>query len=585
MSDYNTDGKPTISSFALYKRLFGYLKKYLKMFSISIVAMMISASTEVGFTWLMRPLIDEGFVAKNSQIINLIPLAIVGLFLLRGLTSFINAYTGTYLTTHLVQTMRGELFKKMLSLPTTYFDNNASGRVITRITNDAGAITAAGFNVITVTVKDGVTVIGLVSWLLYLDWQLTLITLFVLPAVAICVRFVVKRLRNLSRKSQTLFGKITQILNESIGSAKIVKIYCGQDFEIKRFDKASDELRRNQIKQSSTSSLNTGVTQLIIATALAVILYLAAQRAQTDNFTAGSFMSFLTAMLLLFGPIKAITGVSQTIQGGLAAAESVFGFLDEESEPDNGQLELTHAKGDIHFRDVSFRYQGANVNALNHVNMTIPAGKTVALVGFSGSGKTTITSLIPRFYLPESGEIFLDGHPLNDYTLASLRASMALVSQEIVLFNDTVHANIAYAKPDASFEEVREAAKAANALEFIEEMPEQFDSLIGENGVKLSGGQRQRIAIARALLKNAPILILDEATSALDTRSERQVQAALDNLMKNRTTLVVAHRLSTIKRADLICVIHEGKIVERGKHDELIALDRHYKRLVDMQSF
>ncbi len=584
MTDINSEQQQEkVSSWALYKRLFGYLRQYYKVFLVSTVAMTIAAATEPLFALLMKPLIDGGFVEKNSTIMNLIPLAIIGLFLLRGLTSFINDYTSTYLSGHLVQTLRKELFNKLLTLPTTYYDNNATGRAISRITNDVGQITVAGFNVITVVIKDGVTAIGLMALLLYIDWQLTLITLVVLPGVALCVRFVAKRLRGLSRRSQMLMGQLTQILSESIDCAKIVKIYGGQRFESTRFDQASNDIRRNQIKQNSTSSLNTGITQLIIAMALALILYLATQRAQSSNFTAGNFMSFLTAMLLLFAPIKRITGISQSLQTGLAAAESVFGFLDEKSEADNGTIELSRTTGNIQFHQVSFRYEGANVNAINNMNLTIPAGKTVALVGFSGSGKTTVTSLIPRFYLPTSGHISLDNIPIDDYTLGSLRAQMALVSQEVVLFNDTVATNIRYAKPEASFEEIVAAAKAANALEFIEAMPEQFDTLIGENGVKLSGGQRQRLAIARALLKNAPILILDEATSALDTQSERLVQTALDNLMQNRTTLVVAHRLSTIENADLILVMEQGQVVEEGTHEQLIRLEGRYALLHKMQ--
>lgn len=571
------------SSWTLYIRLFGYLKRYYKVFLISIVSMTIAAATEPLFAWLMKPLIDEGFVEKNNQVMAYIPVAIIGLFLLRGLTSFLNDYTSTYLSGHLVQTLRKELFAKMITLPTDYYDNNATGRMISRITNDATKITAAGFNVITVTIKDGVTAVGLLILLFYTDWQLTLITLVVLPSVAICVRFVAKRLRKLSRQDQHFMGQLTQVLGESIDCAKVVKIYGGQNFEWKRFDQASNNIRRNQIKQTSTSSLNTGITQLIIAMALALILYLAAQRAQNNNFTAGNFMSFLTAMLLLFAPIKRITGISQSLQTGLAAVESVFGFLDEKSEPDTGTIELTDVKGDIEFHDVSFQYEGAQVNAIDHLNLTIPFGKTVALVGFSGSGKTTVTSLIPRFYLPTSGYISLGGKPIDEFTLLSLRSQMALVSQEVVLFNDTVAANIRYAKPDATDEEVVNAAKYANALEFIENTPERFETLIGENGVKLSGGQRQRLAIARALLKNAPILILDEATSALDTQSERLVQGALDNLMKNRTTLVVAHRLSTIEGADLILVMDQGKVVEEGTHDELIEMDGRYATLHKMQ--
>ncbi|WP_434777620.1 lipid A export permease/ATP-binding protein MsbA [Neisseria sp. Ec49-e6-T10] len=571
------------ASVALYKRLFKYLRGYFKIFIVSMISLSLAASTEPLVAMLTKPLVDEGFVQKNPAAMYWVPLAIIGLFLLRGVTGFINEYTGSYLSNHLVQSLRQELFAKLLALPTAFYDDHTSGRVVSRITNDVTQITAAGFNVITVTIKDGVTVIGLLGVLLYIDWQLTTITLLVLPVVTICVRFVSKRLRGLSRKNQQLMGELTQVLSESIDCSKVVKIYGGQKYEETRFKQAAISIRHNNVKQTSTSSMSTGVTQLIIACALAVILYFAMQRASQNNFTAGDFLAFLTAMLALFSPIKRITSITQSLQLGLAAAESVFGFLDETSEPDDGTKLLEDTQGNIQFHQVSFRYPAASTNSIDNISLTIPSGKTVALVGFSGSGKTTLTNLIPRFYLPTDGYISIDGTPINEFQLKSLREKMALVSQEVVLFNDTVAANIAYGKFGATEEEIKAAAIAANALEFINTMPEGFNTLIGENGVRLSGGQRQRLAIARALLKNAPILILDEATSALDTQSERLVQAALDNLMQNRTTLVVAHRLSTIENADMIVVMHQGQIIEQGTHQELLALDGRYASLHKMQ--
>ncbi|MGL6070465.1 lipid A export permease/ATP-binding protein MsbA, partial [Craterilacuibacter sp.] len=531
-----------------------------------------------------KPLIDGGFVDRDSSAIIWTPLAIVGLFVLRGVTSFINEYSSSWLSGHLVQSLRQEMFARMMRLPVNYYDNHQSGSILSRITFDVNQVSEAGFNVITVTIKDGVTVIGLLGLLLYTDWKLTLICLAVMPVVTLCVRFVSRRLRGLSRKNQQDMAQLTQVLSESIDCQRVVKVYGGESYEAGRFGLAAEAIRHNLVKERATSAASTAVTQLLIACALAVILYYAGLQAQAGNFSAGDFMSFLTAMLMLFAPIKRITSISQTVQKGLAAAESVFSFLDEHSEPDHGKKCLQAPKGALSFRKLSFQYPGAEREALSAIDLDVHAGETIALVGSSGSGKTTLASLIPRFYEPTSGHILLDGIALTEISMASLRAHIALVSQDVVLFNDTVAANIAYGRfGETSIDEIREAARAANALEFIEAMPQGFDTVVGENGTRLSGGQRQRLAIARAILKNAPILILDEATSALDTQSERLVQAALENLMKNRTTLVVAHRLSTIENADRIVVMHQGRIAEIGQHAELIKQAGLYHNLHRLQ--
>ena len=571
-------------SWRVYRRLLAYIQRYWKVLILSLVSMTIAALTEAAFARLLKPLIDGGFVSKDPDTIRWVPLAIIGVFMLRGLTSFINEYTASWLTGRLVQTLREEMFAKLLRLPVSFYDESQSGRLISRIANDVNQVTEAGFNVITVAVKDGVTTLGLLALLLYTDWQLTLICFVVMPAVTACMHFVGKRLRGLARENQLRMAQMTQVVSESIDCQKVVKIYGGESYEISRFHEAADALRRNQVKQSAASSANTGVTQLMIACALAAILYFAALRAQHGDFSAGDFMSFLTAMMLLFAPIKRITGISQALQRGLAAAETIFQFLDEPEEKNTGAAMLHKTRGELEIVNLSFSYPGVEKRALQQINLAIRAGETVALVGSSGSGKTTLASLVPRFYEPESGQLLLDGKPLADYALPALRQQIALVSQDVVLFNDTVAANIAYgALNQVSRAQVIEAARAANALDFIEALPQGFDTEIGENGTRLSGGQRQRLAIARALLKNAPLLILDEATSALDTESERLVQAALDNLMKNRTTLVIAHRLSTIEQADRIVVMHQGEIVETGTHQSLLAAEGFYARLHSMQ--
>lgn len=571
------------ASWTLYKRLLGYLKPQWPMFLLALLSMMLAAATEPAFAYLMKPLIDDGFVGKSAAALYQLPLLIIGLFLLRGTASYINEYLTSRLSMDLVARLRCEMFDRLIRLPSSYFAHNNSGRLISRVGYDADNIAQAGFNVITVVVKDSVILIGLVIQLLWLDWQLTLVCLAVMPVVALVIRVVSKRLRRLSSHSQEMVGQMNQVVSEAVEGNRVIKVYQGEHYEAGRFAATANELARTNVKQTATSAVNTAVTQFLIAFALAVIIFFAMQRAQRNDFTAGSFMAFMTAMMMLLPSVKRITSVAQLLQRGLAAAESVFSFLDEQPEPDAGRQRLPAVRGELTFRQLSFAYPGAERQALDRINLQIPAGKTVALVGSSGSGKTTLANLVPRFYLPDSGEITLDGVDLNALPLAHLREQLALVSQDVVLFNDSVAANIAYGRQDVDRERIIDAARAANALEFIEAMPNGFDTLIGENGTRLSGGQRQRLAIARAILKNAPILILDEATSALDTQSERLVQTALDNLMKSRTTLVIAHRLSTIENADSIVVMQHGRIVEQGTHQQLLAAAGAYAQLHRLQ--
>ena len=579
----NKIGNDLNSSRNIYKLLFPYMRGLLKYFFISVLAMIVVGITGPLFASLLKPIIDNGFVEKNIDLMKWIPLEIIGLFIFRGVANYINEYTSAFISIKMVQEIQRDLFAKLMMIPVSYYQENNRGRMMSRITNDARGITAAGFDVITVFAKDGVTVLGLLIWLFYLDWQLTLITLITIPLIGWCVKVINKRIRRLATKSQNDLGYVMQILSEAIDGTRIIRIYGGQRYEQQRLETTNKTLCSLAVRRQSYTSIGSAVTQLLIATSLSIILFIAAKRASQSGFTAGDFMSFLSAMLMMFDPLKRITNMSAVLQMGLIAASSVFSFLKEPDEKNLGQKQLYSPTGDIVFNNVTLRYANAEKDAIHNLNLRIKQGTVVALVGESGCGKTSTVNLIPRFFDVTSGEITIGGINIQDFDIESLRKQMALVSQDVVLFNDTIANNIAYGCSNVSETEIIEAAKAANAWSFIKNLPDGLKTEIGDQGMKLSGGQRQRIAIARALLKDAPILILDEATSALDTESERLVQSALETLMKNRTTIVVAHRLSTIEMADNIIVMHEGKIIEQGRHSDLIKKDGRYASLHKMQ--
>lgn len=572
-------------SYNLYQRIFKtYMTGYWRKFAISLIAMAVAAATEPAFASLMKPLIDKGFTDQDKAAMILTPLAVMGIFMVRAAAAYVNETSSTWLSGTIVEKMRIEMFRKLLRMPVEYFDNNNSGRMISRIVYDVTQITDAGFNVITVTVKDGLTIIGLLGLLFYTNWQLTLFCFFTLPFVLVLVRVLSKRLRKLNKNNQEQYGAMTQVVTEAVQGQKIVKLLDGIEYESQRFSTSVALIKNNNVRQSATSSLNSGVSQFLVSVALSCILYFATTRSRANGFTAGDFISFITAMIMIMQPMKRITNVTQSLQRGLASAESVFAFLDEKEEHDTGTKQIDKVRGDINIENLTFRYPSSEKDILSQINLEIKSGETVALVGSSGSGKTTLANLIPRFYSPEQGTIRLDGESLAEISLKSLRDQIALVSQEVVLFNDSIYNNISYgSNSQFTKEEVLQAAKLANAFEFIAELPQGFDTQIGENGTRLSGGQKQRLAIARAILKNAPILVLDEATSALDNQSEKLVQEALDRLMTNRTTLVIAHRLSTIQHADKIVVMEQGKIAEIGQHDELLAKNGVYSNLYRIQ--
>ncbi|MBL0353406.1 MAG: lipid A export permease/ATP-binding protein MsbA [Dechloromonas sp.] len=573
------------SSRALYSRLLTYVRPYWQVFLAAMLCMGLSSLAEPVFPAMMKYMLDDGFAKTQGGWAWLIyPLIILAIFLVRAIFGFLGEYAMSWVANNVITELRQAMFTRIVHLPMRYYSDNLSGHLMSRVMYDVTNVTGAATTAITSLIRDSLSIIALMGWLFYLNWQLTLITLVMAPPIAVAVRFFSRRLRTVSRGLQQAMGKITQVLQETIEGYKVVRIFGGQTYERERFRQAVREQRGLAMRATLASAGQSPIVHFFAAVALAIIIGVALRQAADDQTTVGNFVSFITAMLMLLPALRRLTDVNAPIQRGLAAAESVFALIDEAAEEDTGNVELGRARGHVDFEHVTFIYPGAERPALNDLSLTVRPGEYLALVGASGSGKTTVANLLPRFHDVEVGEIRIDGHRLSEIQLESLRANIALVSQDVVLFNDTIAANIAYGtKRGALREQIRAAAGAAHALEFIDVLPDGIDTMIGENGVKLSGGQRQRLAIARAILKDAPILILDEATSALDTESERHVQAALDELMRGRTTLVIAHRLSTIENADRIVVLHEGRLSESGRHADLLALNGAYARLHSLQ--
>lgn len=581
--------RASASSLKIYLRLLSYVKPYIGYFLLSIVGYVIFASTQPMLAGILKYFVDglsnpeatlfaDIPVLKDLQLLQAVPLLIVLIAAWQGLGSFLGNYFLAKVSLGLVHDLRVVLFDSLLRLPNRYFDQHNSGHLISRITFNVTMVTGAATDAIKVVIREGLTVVFLFAYLLWMNWKLTLVMVAILPVIALMVSSASKKFRKQSKKIQVAMGDVTHVASETIQGYRVVRSFGGEDYESARFLEASRDNTAKQLRMTKTGAVYTPMLQLVIYTGMAMLMFLVLYL--RGDASAGDLVAYITAAGLLPKPIRQLSEVSSTIQRGLAGAESIFEQLDEDPEVDDGRIERERVSGRLEVRELSFQYPGTEKPVLHDISFVAEPGQMIALVGRSGSGKSTLASLIPRFYHHDQGHILLDGVDVEDYRLRNLRRHIALVTQHVTLFNDSVANNIAYGDlAGAPLEDIKRAAAAAYADEFIEKLPQGYDTLVGENGVLLSGGQRQRLAIARALLKNAPLLILDEATSALDTESERHIQAALDEVMKGRTTLVIAHRLSTIEKADLILVMDQGRIVERGSHAELLALNGHYARL------
>ncbi|CAK0757611.1 ATP-dependent lipid A-core flippase [Gammaproteobacteria bacterium] len=568
----------------VYRQILSLAKPYWPIFAVSATAMAVSAFTETAFAALMRPLLDGSFVQKDPTVIRTMPIWLMGIFFARGIASFAASYGMDWIGRRVVKDARHRMFLHLLALPTRFYHDHPSGTLLSKLIYDVEQVSEAATNTVTIVVRDGLTSAGLLGWMFYLSPRLTLSFLVMGPAIGVLVVYVSRRFRKIAQRIQVSVGKITEVAGEAIEGHEVVKVFGGKEYESNRFEQANEGNRRQVMRYSATSASSGPIIQFIASLALAGVIYVATLPEMLSHISVGTFMSFMAAMMLLLPTLKRLTTVNSSIQRGVAAGISVFGLLLEDLEKDTGTQALSRAKGEIEFRKLSFSYRTDGEDALHDISLLISPGETVAFVGRSGSGKTTLVSLLARFFDPQEGSILLDGQDLQHLPLTNLREQISIVTQQVTLFNDTVAKNIAYGRmSETSLDEIRRAAKDACVLEFIEALPEGLNTLVGENGVRLSGGQRQRIAIARALLKDAPVLILDEATSALDTESERHIQSALENLMHRRTTLVIAHRLSTIERADRIVVLDKGKIAEVGTHATLLVQEGQYAALHRLQ--
>ena len=568
-----------------YKRLWGYVKPYKLIGFIALMAMIGTALIEMTMVALIEPLMDEALVAKNIEATRWLPIAFIAVFLLRGISGFATEASLGWIGRGVISSLRREVFEKFLKLPVKFFEKNSNGRILSKMTYNVEMISESVTNVVTILIRDILTVIAAIGLMIYQSPRLFVSVVVIFPIITILINFLGKVFRRYSERIQDSVGEVTQVTQEVLSGQRIVKIFDGYDFEMNRINEVDEKNRLQNIKLIRSRSLGVAITQVVFGIGVAAVIYFAGNESINGNLSPGSFMSFFGAMMLMLQPIRRITNVNAVLQRGIAASESLFSVLDEPAEKDQGVLEKLSSNGTLEFKKVTFSYDDkANKDVISGVSFIAKKGQSVAIVGHSGSGKSTLINLLPRFYDYQHGEILIDGVSIKDFKIKNLREKISIVNQDIILFNDTILNNLTYGELKHKSEiEIQTAIELAKIDQFTSEFPKGLDTIVGDRGAMLSGGQKQRIAIGRAILKNSPFLLLDEATSSLDTKSESQIQEALKELMKNRTTLVVAHRLSTIENADLILVLHNGEIIERGTHNELIERGEHYADLHRLQ--